>query len=65
MILGQAWVNKKDLAEQLFDKDQFKRTISIKYFDMPGLHLNTDVGKEFWNSLAGTEDLKLFNTTIM
>ena len=40
----------------------FKRLIEIKYFDLPELHINTKLGKEFWGSLANTEDLNLFNT---
>jgi hypothetical protein len=41
---GCAWENKDTLISKLFDQEKFKRPIQVKYFDLPELHLNTEIG---------------------
>jgi hypothetical protein len=44
VTLGEAWEDKNNLVDRLFDAELFKKPMSISYFDLPELHLNNEIG---------------------
>jgi hypothetical protein len=49
----------------MFNPSEFKKPITIKYLDVPELHLNTKIGKDFWNAISESVDLSLFDTKVV
>ena len=62
---GEAWEDKNKLVNRLFDKELFKKPMTIKYFDFPDLHLNTPIGYEFWHELGTTPEYDIFNRKVI
>ena len=59
------WANKTTVAKELFNSKGFPKRINICYFDIPNC---TDTSKEsdkFFEALADSENLDIFNTTII
>lgn len=50
------------MKKKLFDPTEFKKPLSILYLDIPELHLNTEIGMEFWEAISDSTDLSLFDT---
>jgi hypothetical protein len=65
LTLADAWEDKDKLIEKLFDKASFKKNIAINYLDIPEIHLNTNIGKEFFEAVSQSDDLRLFETKVV
>lgn len=65
VTLGEAWEDKNNLVDRLFDKELFKKPMNIKYFDIPELHLNTPIGYEFWRQLGSTPESDIFERKVI
>jgi len=39
----------------------FKKPMTITYFDIPELHMNNEIGFEFWKQLGMTPDYDIFD----
>lgn len=53
------------VVKKLFDPSKYKKDITILYLDIPEIHLNTPIGKEFFEAIAESEDLRLFETKVV
>lgn len=54
------WQDKNVLADDLFSKEDFKKPITLKYLDIPGLYTNNEIGNEFFESLSSSPDINIF-----
>lgn len=59
--IGEPWEDKTNLVHRLFDRSSIQKPMSIKYFDLPQLHLNTKVGWAFWAALGNSKDTEKFD----
>ena len=59
------WVDKSKVVEKLFDPKGFPKKLRLCYFDIPHISDLSEESDEFFNVLAESENLNLFNNTII
>jgi len=42
------WKNKDELEDEIFDRKSFKKPISLKYLDFPGIHSYNQTSRDFF-----------------
>ena len=59
------WANKTIVAKELFSSEGFPKRINICYFDIPNCTDTSKASDNFFEALADSENLDIFNTTII
>ena len=59
------WANKTIVAKELFSSKGFPKRINICYFDIPNCTDTSKASDKFFDALADSENLDIFNTTIV
>jgi len=55
------WMDKAKLAKRLFDKTGYSKKLQLQFFDVPNVIDFSDKSCRFFNELANTKNLRLFN----
>ena len=59
------WVDKSRVAKELFNPKGFPRKLRLCFFDIPNISDLSEESDEFFNALADSNNLELFNITII
>ena len=59
------WADKAVVAEELFDAKGFPRRLRLCFFDIPNCADTSDACDHFFNALSDSDNLDIFNTTIV
>ena len=59
------WVDKSRVAKALFNPKGFPKKLRLCFFDIPNITDLSEESDEFFNVLADSENLDLFNITII
>ena len=58
------WVDKSRVARELFDPKGFPKKLRLCFFDIPNISDMSEESDEFYNVLAESNNLELFNAQI-
>ena len=64
-ITTPIWHNEGEIRHQMFSKTGKLQPMDLQYIDVPNIHKNTPVGKDFIYGLAQCENLELFENGVV
>ena len=59
------WVDKSRVAKELFNPNGFPKRLRLCFFDIPNINDMSEESDAFFNALAESDNLDLFNITII
>ena len=59
------WVDKSKVAQKLFNLKGFPKKLRLCFFDIPNITDLSEKSDEFFDVLADSENLEIFNITII